>query len=219
MSQSPVVPERSHLPKSRDHRDAPVGVVRSGTDIWIDKRLFVRVPLRVLLVPLQLKIDPRVVCWVRGHPLHVIISPLCLELAGDNCMLRIFARGIVYAEVLLERARRTRILVRAVDSTGRGVLVEDFRNEMANRVTRIDGVGNATTHAVRHTKGGLEDVNPSDLRKFLILTLHALAVLSDEVARVSCLIESSWFGVIERTSIVSARYRAASSWWVCQARS
>ena len=213
MSQSPVVPERSHLPKSRDHRDAPVGVVRSGTDIWIDKRLFVRVPLRVLLVPLQL------VCWVRGHPLHVIISPLCLELAGDNCMLRIFARGIVYAEVLLERARRTRILVRAVDSTGCGVLVEGPRNEMANGVTRIDGVGNATTHAVRHTKGGLEDVNPSGRRKCLIHTLHALAVLSVEVARVSCLIESSWFGVIERTSIVSARYRAASSWWVCQARS
>ena len=191
MSQSAVVPERSHLPKSRDHRDAPVGVVRSGTDIRIDKR---------------------VVGWVRGRLLHVIVSPLCLELAGDNCMLRIFARGIVYAEVLLERARRTRILVKAVGSTGRGVLVEDFRNEMANGVTRIDGVGNATTHAVRHTKGGLEDVNPSDRRKFLILTLHALAVLSDEVARVSCLIESSWFGVIERTSIVSARYRAASSW-------
>ena len=219
MSQSPAVPERSHLPKSRDHRDAPVGIVSSSTDIWIDKRLFARVPLRVLLVPLRLKIDPRVVRWVQGRLLRVIVSPLRRELAGDNCMFHIFARGITYAEIMPERARRIRILVRAVDCTGCGVLVGDRRNEMANRVTRIDGIGNATTHAVWHTKGGLEGVNPNGRRTFLIHTLHALAVLSDEVAKVSCLIESSWFGVIERTSIVSARYRAASSWWVCQARS
>ena len=89
MSQSLSVPERSYLPKIRNHRNAPGGAVRSRTNIWIDKRLFCA--LCVPLVLLRLKTDPRVLCWVQRRLLRIMVSPFHLKAASLDCA-RSFAR-------------------------------------------------------------------------------------------------------------------------------
>src|SRR5258706_8671476 len=111
MSQSLSVPEGSHPPKSRNHRDAPVGLVRSRTDMSIGKRLFVTFALCIPLASLRLRADPKVVRWVQGRFLRIIVSHLRLDLASHNCTLRSFARGIIDGGIILRWVPWIRFLV------------------------------------------------------------------------------------------------------------
>lgn len=97
MSQSLSVLERSHTSKSRNHRNAPVRVVRSKTDIWIGKCLFVTSTLCAPLVLLRPKTDPRILRWVQGCLLRNMVSPFRLDVASHNCIRCSFARGITGA--------------------------------------------------------------------------------------------------------------------------